>query len=175
MAAMLVCGLVTPAVAAEPLEFVAEDSTIEFVGTKTDGKHEGGFKKCTAKAMADWENPEKGSLEIEIDTSSLWSDHPKLTNHLKSPDFFDVRKHSGITFESTKIIPGGEGAATIVGDLTMLGETAEVQVPVKAAKVADKLRIAATFVIDRTKWGMTYGEGKIDKKVKIDAELMFKR
>lgn len=164
-------------VSADELSLVPEKSTIEFVGSKPDGKHKGGFKKFEAAAIADFENPSRSSLNIQIDAKSLWSDDEKLTNHLKNPDFFDVRKYPAITFESVEIVPGEgeEKQAMIKGDMQMLGKSVAIEVPIQAQVTEESVEITTEFAIDRTKWGMTYGEGKIDKEVKITAKLHFKR
>jgi polyisoprenoid-binding protein YceI len=160
--------------AAETLKLDAEKSKIEFVGKKPDGKHVGGFKKFKANAVADFENPSAGSLEIMIDTPSLWSDDDKLTNHLKNPDFFDVRKFPQVTFKTTKIT-ADEESAEMTGDMTMLGKKVEVSVPAKVQVTEETITVVAEFKIDRTKWGMDYGVGKIDNEVEITATLVFDR
>jgi polyisoprenoid-binding protein YceI len=160
--------------AAEELKLDAEKSKIEFVGSKPDGKHAGGFKKFDVTAKADFENPTKSELKIVIETDSLYSDDEKLTNHLKNPDFFNVRKYPKITFESTKVETVNDNEAKIHGKLTMLDRTVEVVVPCKVEHEETKLSLKVDFKIDRTKWGMTYGEGKINKEVDIKASLVFK-
>ncbi|WP_168566457.1 YceI family protein [Crateriforma spongiae] len=163
----------TPA-GAEGLKLVPDDSKISFVGTKPDGKHDGGFKKFTADATLNPENPLDASLKVVIQTASLWSDNPKLTNHLKNPDFFDVRKYPEIRFESDKMVAGDEPrTGKMVGKLTMLGKTETVEVPVVCMAKSDGATLTADFKIDRTKWGMTYGQGKIDNDVAIKATLKF--
>jgi polyisoprenoid-binding protein YceI len=161
--------------AAEPLTLDAKNSTIEFVGKKSDGQHKGGFKKFTVDATADHEDPTKGTLKIEIDAASLWSDADNLTNHLKNPDFFDVRKHPKITFVATKIAKEGEKKGTITGDLTMLGKTVSITVPAEATTTEKTIELTTAFTIDRTKWGMTYGEGKVNNEVDVTAKLVFLR
>jgi polyisoprenoid-binding protein YceI len=176
LSALLMVLLVSSvSVAADPIKLNSDQSKIEFLGKKTDGEHAGGFKKFTVEALADFEDPSKSSLKIVIDTTSLWSDDPKLTDHLKNPDFFDVRKYPEIKFESTSIQPDGESKANIIGKLTMLGKTEEVKVPCDVEASDDKIELTAKFEIDRTKWGMTYGVGKVNKEVAITAKMSFKR
>jgi polyisoprenoid-binding protein YceI len=170
----LAAAVVGQASAAEALKLNTEKSKIEFVGKKPDGKHVGGFKKFKANATADLDNPTAGSLEIMIDTPSLWSDDEKLTNHLKNPNFFDVRKYPQVTFKSTKIT-ANEESAKITGDMTMLGKKVEVTVPAKAEVTEESITVIAEFKIDRTKWGMEYGVGKIDNEVDVTATLVFDR
>lgn len=177
--AVSVFGLLTlvasPAFCADPLKADMKKSKIGFVGHKADGKHEGGFKDFTVDAKADFEDPSQSTLRIEIKTESLWSDDEKLTAHLKNPDFFDVRKHAKIVFESTEIVHAEDGTGTLKGTMEMLGKTEEVSVPVKFEVDEQNVKIVADFKLDRTKWGMTYGEGKINKEVDILVELVLVR
>lgn len=176
MFAALFSLCVSNAKAADSLALDTDASKIGFVGKKTDGSHAGGFKKFTAVAVADFETPTNGSLSIDIDTTSLWSDDEKLTNHLKNPDFFDVRKYPKITFKATEILPGDvKGKVVMKGELTMLGKTAEINVPCTATVTDKQVEVDTTFVIDRTRWGMTYGEGKINSDVDVTAHLVFNR
>ncbi|WP_197167740.1 YceI family protein [Neorhodopirellula pilleata] len=155
-------------------ELDAKASKINFVGRKPDGSHEGGFKEFSAEAKLSPNNLADGSLVIEIDATSLWSDNPKLTNHLKNPDFFDVRKYPKIKFESTSMTAGdAPNAGFVTGKLTMLGKTNEVKVPIVCNVEKGVCNLKAEFKIDRTKWGMTYGEGKVDAVVDINAMLVF--
>jgi polyisoprenoid-binding protein YceI len=65
--------------------------------------------------------------------------------------------------------------AKIKGDMLMLGKSVAIEVPIKAKVTQESVEITTEFTIDRTKWGMTYGEGKVDNEVKITAKLHFTR
>lgn len=160
--------------AAETLKPDLEKSKISFLGKKSEGEHKGGFNKFKVDAVADHDDQAKSSLKIEIETESLWSDDPKLTAHLKAPDFFDVKKYPKATFESTKVEKVSDTESKIFGKLTMLGKTVEIEAPVKLEVSEDKIVVVAKFKIDRTKWGMNYGKGMINDEVDITAELAFK-
>ncbi|MEM6691101.1 MAG: YceI family protein [Planctomycetota bacterium] len=162
--------------AADNLTLDSAGSKIEFVGTKPGGKHDGGFKEFKGKAVADHQNPSSSTISIEIDAKSLWSDNSKLTNHLKNADFFDVRKFPKITFQSTKVAMSDDGGtANITGNWTMLGKEVEIEIPAKVKMTSDGMMMTADFTIDRTKWGMNYGQGKVDNDVKVKASLALKR
>ncbi len=101
-----------------------QNSKIEFIGSKVTGSHNGSFPKFSGQI--DYAGaPEKSRVSITMDTNSLTTDDPKLTEHLKTPDFFDVAKFPQATFVSTEIKPGGDKGAThtITGNLTMHGVT----------------------------------------------------
>jgi polyisoprenoid-binding protein YceI len=149
-----------------------ENTTITFVGTKPEGKHEGGFKKLSGVATVADGDPTKLTLEVAIDTDSIWSDDPKLTGHLKAPDFFDVKSNPTAKFVSSKVTKSGDGY-TVTGDLTLNGKTNTISFPAKIS--ADHgLTLTSDFKIDRTKFGMVYGKGKIHDEVAITVKVTAK-
>jgi polyisoprenoid-binding protein YceI len=143
-----------------------KNTTITFVGSKVGGKHEGGFKSVTGTASAKDNDLSTLKVTLDIDMNSLYTDNDKLTGHLKSPDFFGVKSNPKSKFVSTKVEKSGDGYK-VTGDLTMLGKTKEVSFPAKVAITNGGLSVSSTFTIDRTQWGMTYGQGKVDNNVKL--------
>jgi len=59
-------------VCAEPLAFSHEDGKIEFVGSKDDGRHDGGFKQFSGELEWAANAPQDCTLSVTIDTGSLW-------------------------------------------------------------------------------------------------------
>jgi polyisoprenoid-binding protein YceI len=151
-----------------------DDTKIVFVGTKTAGKHEGGFKALSGTATVTDGNVTTLKIDLTIDADSIYSDDAKLTGHLKSPDFFNVKEQPKITFKSTKI-EKGDKSYTITGDLTMLGKTKSVSFPASIGVAGDTLTISSEFKIDRTDWGMTYGKGQIDNPVALKVTVAAKK
>ena len=147
-----------------------KNTTVKFVGTKKGGKHDGGFKTVSGTASVKDNDPATLKISLDIDTDSLYSDNDKLTNHLKSPDFFGVKTNPKAKFVSTKVEKKGD-SYTITGDLTLLGKTKEVSFPAKLAVNAAGVTLSSSFSIDRTQWGMTFGAGKVDNDVKLTVEV----
>ena len=142
-----------------------DNTKLTFVGTKSNGKHEGGFKTLTGTATVSGSDLTTLKIDVEIVTDSLYSDDTKLTGHLKSPDFFAVKDNPKATFKSTKVEKTDAGY-TITGDLTLLGKTKPVTFTA-TAKADGGLHLTSDFTIDRNDWGMSYGKGKIDDKVAL--------
>ena len=92
-------------VADTTVPLTGDNCKITFVGTKKTGKHDGGFKKLTgtAKFGAD---PTTLKMDVEIDMNSIFTDNDQVTNHLKSPDFFDV-KNNRSALDSLHRLPFG--------------------------------------------------------------------
>ena len=104
---------------------------------------------------------------------SVYSDDQKLTAHLMSPDFFEVRQFPEASFVSTQIVPGQQGTThTIVGKLTLHGVTREVALNANIRWQQQGLSIAGQTVIKRSEFGMTYGQGQIHDEVPILFSLL---
>lgn len=171
-AAILATGL---AAADQKVELNGENTTITFVGSKPEGKHTGGFKQLTGTAtVGDGSAGVLQALDVTIDIDSIFSDDEKLTGHLKSPDFFDVKTNPTAKFTTKRVIKTPAGYQ-VVGDLTMNGKTNTIQFPAQLAFKDGTLTINADFTIDRTKFGMTYGKGKIHDEVSINVKVEAKR
>ncbi len=144
-----------PAKAGAQLSITPENTKIAFVGAKVTQSHDGGFTKFAG--MVDLREPiEASTVEVTIDTTSLYADRDKLTNHLKSPDFFDVAKYPSAKFRSAKITKTDTGH-TITGDLTLHGVTKSITFPATITKGADGgVSSSAEFAINRQDFGISY-------------------
>ena len=149
-----------------------ENTKLEFTGTKKDGKHDGGFKKLNGKVSLAGEITTL-KLEVEIDTDSLYTDTEKLTTHLKSADFFDVKTNPTAKFVTGKIEKTGE-EYKITGELTLNGKTKEISFTGKIA-TGETLTLSSKFKINRNDFGVSYGKGKIDDDVEIRLNVEAKK
>lgn len=155
-------------------KFDGTNTKLAFVGTKPAGKHDGGFKTLSGTARITDGKIETLKLETEIDCDSLYSDTPKLTNHLKSPDFFGVKDNPKATFKTT-MVEKADKLYNITGDLTLLGKTKSVTFPASVTEKDGVLSLSTEFKIDRTQWGMNYGIGMVDKEVTIRIAMTAKK
>jgi len=151
---------------------VAKDSKLGWVGSKVTGSHDGGFKTFEAAASLKDGTIEGGSVTVRIETKSIFSDSKKLTGHLMSDEFFDVKTYPDATFVSTEVKEGGEGdfTHTLVGNLTLHGETKKITFPATIAKKDDTLTVASEFVINRKDFGMKY-PGKPDDLIRDEVVI----
>jgi polyisoprenoid-binding protein YceI/photosystem II stability/assembly factor-like uncharacterized protein len=122
-----------------------------------------------------------GTFEVDMNTIAD-KDHGSendLVQHLKSPDFFDVKKFPISTFVITKVAPTNNENVNVTGNLTIKGITHAVTF---AAKIEVKSGIVSAngkVVIDRTKWDVRYNSGKFydnlaDKAISDDIEFDMK-
>ena len=147
-----------------------KNTRIGFVGTHEGAKpdpREGGFAKFSGTA----EVADSGilrSVAFEIQTKSLWTRIDKLTAHLKSPDFFDVREHPTAKFRSTSVRPAEKaGTFDLTGEFTLHGVTRKIKAPATVSVTKKGLILKCEFTLDRTQFGMDYGIGKVKKNVTV--------
>ena len=122
-------------VAAQPADTQAEmarydvdldHSTVGFevthmVISKTNGK----FTDYTGFIIGDPETREVKAIEAVIQTQSVDTHQQKRDEHLRGPDFFDVKKYPILTYKMKSYKKTGD-TYTAVGDLTLLGVTKEI-------------------------------------------------
>ncbi len=148
-----------------------ENSKIEFAGSNVTGTHTGSFGKFSG-TINYLGQPEKSSVNITIDVNSLTADAPKLTEHLKTADFFDVAKYPEATFVSTEIKAGGEKGAshTITGNMNLHGFTKSITFPATIVVTPDAITVDSTFSINRKNFGINYA-GATDNLIRDDVLL----
>ncbi|MBD0787190.1 YceI family protein [Vibrio sp. Y2-5] len=88
----------------------------------------GRFNKFDGEFSFDPKNINASSVEVNVDTTSLDSNHAERDKHIRSSDFIDAAKFSTATFKSTKVIDKGEGKLDVVGDLTLHGHTKSITI-----------------------------------------------
>ncbi|MGI9519987.1 MAG: YceI family protein [Pirellulaceae bacterium] len=69
----------------------------------------------------DVDKPTELALEATIQANRLWTGEHDRDEHLRAPDFLDVKKHGTITFESTKSSCVGAADFDVSGNLTIRG------------------------------------------------------
>ena len=139
-----------------------DNATIGFVGSKVTGSHNGGFKLFKGTFEVVPTKLESSKITAEIDTNSIFTDTDRLTNHLKSPEFFDVAKFPTSTFVSTGIEAGvkdpkaKDATHTVTGNLTLHGVTKSISFPAKIVVSGDKATLDSEFFINRKDFGIMY-------------------
>ena len=81
-------------------------------------------------------DPGKSSFKLNIKSQSVDTNNTGRDNHLRSPDFFNVKQFPTISFGSTNV-KSVEGGYEVTGDLTMHGETKPVTFTLKGGKTAE--------------------------------------
>jgi polyisoprenoid-binding protein YceI len=136
---------------------------------------DGDFKKY--QVFLDGTHQNLSKVKVEIDAASVFTSNKKRDDHLKSPDFFDVKNHKMITFVSDSIQKSGDNV-TINGTLTILGKAKQVAIPFKVNKA--EMGGKTTYVyrgktqVDRSDFGVGADSvaAKISLKNQVDLDFL---
>jgi polyisoprenoid-binding protein YceI len=150
---------------------LSDESSITWVGSKVTGSHDGGFNTFSGEIVLVDGDPAASSVYVLIDATSIWSDHEKLTGHLKSADFFDVENFPTAAFTSTAIAPTGDGYE-VTGNLELHGVNKSVTFPATIAVEEGRITAQAEFFIKRYDFGIVY-PGKPDDLIRDEVVIKF--
>jgi polyisoprenoid-binding protein YceI len=112
------------------------------------------------------------SFRFSIDAASIDTNEEERDQHLRGPDFFDAQQFPEITFESTRI-ERANGSFNVVGNLTMLGETRQITIPVRPVGIGtgpfgkERAGFFATFTVKRSEFGMDKMMQTVGNSVRI--------
>jgi polyisoprenoid-binding protein YceI len=164
-----------PSAGSVPYAFSNEGSEVTFVGAKVTRKHDGALSSFKGSVDLVNGDPTKSSAKVELDMASLSADDPKLTGHLKSPDFFDVEKFPKAKFTTTQLKAGGANGAshTVTGNLELHGVTKSITFPATIRPSAEMVEVDAEFAINRKDFGVVY-PGMPDDLIKDDVLIKLK-
>lgn len=169
-----------------PVTVSTSESTITWKAAKVTGEHYGKVKLADAKM--DYANGKITGGSFEMDMTSITveditdaNSNKRLTDHLKSDDFFSVEKFNKSSFKIKEAKSSNGKDYQITGDLTIKGLTNPVSFPAKVDVVGGKITATATITFDRTKFDIKYRSGSyfenladklIYDEVKLDVKLV---
>ena len=111
-----------------------------------------------------------GSFEIDmnsiVNTDGKYND--MLVQHLKNKDFFDVEKYPTATIKFTEVIHKNVNTLKIKAKLTIKGITNDIDFNIIFKVIDGRYEMNSKFIIDRTRWGITYEAKGLFGSIKND-------
>jgi len=160
-----------------------ERSTIEWSAKKVGGGHTGTVKITDGTLIYTGKALKGGSFQMNM--SSITSDNARVTNHLKSDDFFSTEKNPMSKFEITKVTSAGTDRVNITGNLSIKGFTHPVTFPASVKQQKGVLvAVASGIRVDRTKYDIKFrsktffgdiGDKAIDDEFELSINLTAKK
>lgn len=163
------------------------NSYIHFTGNGVGKNHPGKFHISSGQLAASGNTITAGQFVIDVNSIQMEEQgdmiQGKLRPHLLSADFFDAAKYGTAKFEITRVEPFKGNTVVkdanynVSGNLTLKNTTKNVSFPANITMNGGTLKAKANFDIDRTQWGMIYGNDKslgdkfISEKVNIELNL----
>ena len=147
-----------------------ENSTINWLGKKIGGQHEGLIKLKSGTLEEKGDKIVSGSFLIDM-TSLTNTDltdasyNQKLVGHLKSDDFFGVEAYPTAALKMKKVKSSGKNSYTVTADFTMKDVTKDIEF--EASIYGNKA--SASLKIDRTDYNVKYGSESFFGELKDSA------
>jgi polyisoprenoid-binding protein YceI len=144
-------------VSAEAVRFRVqpEASEVIFHATSRMMNAEGRFQQVAGEILVDPKDITTAKITLSIEAGSIDTGIGMRDSHLRSEDFFDIKRFPYVTFESVRVEGTGKNAS-VFGRLTVHGVTREITVPVQVDVTDIALVARGEFVIDRREYGLTY-------------------
>ena len=126
--------------------------------------------------------PLESSVTAQIDLSSIDTGNEQRDGHIRSADFFEVEKHTTMTFRSTGVRAAGDGFV-VDGDLTLKDVTKQVPLTLELNGFGPdpyggtRAGFTATAEINRSEFGIDFnaaletGGVVVSDKVAIQLEI----
>jgi polyisoprenoid-binding protein YceI len=135
----------------------------------------GRFNEFSGSFAVDKDDPAKCSFNLDIKTNSVDTGTKARDDHLRSPDFFNVKQFPAMTFKSTavKAIKGGY---EVTGDLTMHGVTKPLTFNLMGGGISDTKGQKRTgfwteLILKRADFGITTFDTMLSNDVHVAVSI----
>ncbi|MGF6301602.1 polyisoprenoid-binding protein YceI [Paraburkholderia sp. WC7.3d] len=123
----------------------------------------GKFTKTTGTVTLD-RAAKTGTIDVTVDPASVQTGNPKLDDHLRAAEFFDVEKYPTVTYKGTEIKFDGDKPVEVIGTLTIRGITKPVNLKIDSFKCMqhpvlkrEVCGVEASTEFNRADYGMEFG------------------
>ncbi|MFJ9131268.1 YceI family protein [Streptomyces sp. NPDC102340] len=143
----------------------------------------GKFDSFEGLLKLDGSRPELSEAHVSVQTESLDTGIKERDAHLRGPDFFDSSSFPVMAFRSTRIVPAGDGAFRLLGNLRIkdieLPLTLDIEFGGAARDAAGQHRVGfeGRATLRRSDWGLTWntaletGGVLISDKVSLNLDI----
>lgn len=137
----------------------------------------GRFDKFGGSFSYDESNIAASKIEVNIDTSSINSNHAERDKHLRTGDFLDVSSFANAKFVSTSVADKGDGKLAITGQLSLHGVTKEIVIDAETIGEGKdpwggyRVGFSGTTTIALTDFAIKMDLGPASKTVKLNLHI----
>jgi polyisoprenoid-binding protein YceI len=91
----------------------------------------GRFNTFSGNYSYDENNPDTAQVEVDIDVTSIDTNHAERDKHLRGEKFLNVDEFPKASFKSTSFEQAEDGNAVLTGDFTLHGVTKSIKIDVE--------------------------------------------
>jgi polyisoprenoid-binding protein YceI len=149
-------------------------SELVFVSEQMGVPLEGHFQRWSAQVALDPHEPERGHIELQIQTDSVVFATPEVTAEAKAAAWLATANFPHAEFRSTAIRAAGGGQYEMRGRLTLKGETRDVTVPLSLAQSGAGATATGSFTLKRSDFRIGEREWTDTSLVARDVQVRFR-
>jgi polyisoprenoid-binding protein YceI len=113
---------------------------------------------------------------LVIDPSSIDTGNPMRDRHLRSRDFFHVKRHPQLCYEAQSVSIQDPGGARIDGELVIAGTRMPLSLDVTLHAPTDGvLELACRTEVDRVALGIRGARGTVPRAVQLDVAITLRQ
>ena len=133
----------------------------------------GQFTKISGKIKFEPTSPDQSSITVDIDSSSVFTGNRKRDEHLRGPDFFDVKQYPNIQFRSSAWKKTDNKNFEVSGTLNLHGVSKPITVTMTQTGIGpdpwgnNRVGFTCAFEINRLDYGIKYMPDGLGKNVNI--------
>jgi polyisoprenoid-binding protein YceI len=133
---------------------------------------QGRFDEFKGEFTIDATSPEQTSFALKINPASVDTNNQKRDEHLRSPDFLNVKQFPSMSFKSTAVRPI-KGGYEVTGEFTMHGVTKPVTLELiggrtqEMPKGVQRTGFSSEFVLKRADFGIGQVTPMIGEKIYV--------
>lgn len=128
-------------------------------------------------------NPQASKVRVSLDAASIDTGQEARDQHLRSEDFLKAMEFPTIDFVSTKVVPRGDDAGELHGNLTIRGVTRPVILEAEYGGIVPNMQggergaFSARTKINREDFGLTWnvaletGGVLVSKEITIEIDI----
>jgi len=155
---------------------IAQNWTLDPIKSKIEWAGKAAFSTYTLGGTlqiksANIEVVDKGiqAATFIFDMKTIDGENKDLTKHLKSKDFFEVKKYKTAKFTLLALKTDSTNQVLANGNLTIKGTTKAISFPIEINQSDNQLTIKGKAIINRTAYGITYNSPSYFEKLKDHA------
>jgi polyisoprenoid-binding protein YceI len=170
----------------ETLELNPSRSSVRWYGTSgvpLTLEQTGGIKVKKGKVVVN-KAGDITAAELVMDMTSITNDNlsgelqNKIVEHLKGPDFFDIKKYPEATFKSTQVQKISDKKYQLIGQLTIKNTKKNTNITGFYTTDGFNYSFKGNFIFDRTDFDIKHGSAKFfnnlgDKLINDSVKLSF--
>jgi polyisoprenoid-binding protein YceI len=138
----------------------------------------GMFTESSGSMTWDGSSTDSFSLEVVLPMDAIDTHNATRDGHLKSAEWFNARQFPTVTFRGSELTDDGDGTYTLQGELTLHGQTRDIEADVTHLAAREtprgvRMGVGATFTVNRSDFGVTtmLGDDGISDEITLHVGL----